>query len=103
MIEIKNLLFQPLTLHLAGSGRGLHLGPRERRTISEEDVSAEIEAASRRGLVSLAGGSAPHETAPQPKEAAVEASSPESESSGLRRSKRRKRLAAASTAAQEGR
>ena len=24
VIEIKNLLFQPLTFHLAGSGRGLH-------------------------------------------------------------------------------
>lgn len=78
MIEIKNLLFQPLTLHLAGSGRGLHLNPRERRTIGEGEISAEIEAASRRGLVSLTGGGTP-------------------------KSKRRKRLPAAARAAQAGR
>jgi hypothetical protein len=34
VIEIKNLLFQPLTLHLAGDGRGLPLNPREIRSIS---------------------------------------------------------------------
>ena len=53
MIEIRNLLFQPLTFHLAGGGRGIHLNPRERRMVREEDVSPEIEAAARRGLVSL--------------------------------------------------
>ncbi len=57
MIEIKNLLFQPLTLHLAGDGRGLHLNPREIRSISDDDLSPEIEAAAKRGLVSLSGGS----------------------------------------------
>jgi len=53
VIEIRNLLFQPLTFHLAGGGRGIHLNPRERRRVREEDVSPEIEAAARRGLVSL--------------------------------------------------
>ena len=53
MIEIKNLLFQPLTFHLAGGGRGLHLNPRERRTLGEDDISAEIDAAAKRGFVSL--------------------------------------------------
>jgi hypothetical protein len=62
VIEIKNLLFQPLTLHLAGDGRGLHLNPREIRSISDDDLSPEIEAAAKRGLVSLSGGSAPPKT-----------------------------------------
>ena len=53
MIEIKNLLFQPLTFHLAGSGRGLHLNPRERRTLGKDDISPEIDVAAKRGFVSL--------------------------------------------------
>ena len=53
MIAIKNLLFQPLTLQLAGEGQGLHLGPRERREICEEHVSAELKTAAGRGLVTL--------------------------------------------------
>ena len=53
MIAIKNLLFQPLTFQLAGEGQGLHLGPRERREISAEHVSAELGTAARRGLVTL--------------------------------------------------
>ena len=53
MIEIKNLLFQPLTFHLAGGGQGLHLNPRERRTLGEDDISAEIDVAAKRGFVSL--------------------------------------------------
>ena len=53
MIEIKNLLFQPLTFHLAGGGRGLHLNPRERRTLEEDDISPEIDVAANRGFVSL--------------------------------------------------
>ena len=53
MIEIKNLLFQPLTFHLSGSGRGLHLNPRERRTLEEDDISPEIDVAAKRGFVSL--------------------------------------------------
>ena len=53
MIAIKNLLFQPLTFQLAGEGQGLHLGPRERREIGEEHVSAELKTAAGRGLVTL--------------------------------------------------
>jgi len=53
VIEIKNLLFQPLTFHLAGGGRGLHLNPRERRTLGDDDISPEIDAAAKRGFVSL--------------------------------------------------
>lgn len=53
MIAIKNLLFQPLTFQLAGKGRGLHLGPRESRLVSKKDVSEELRAAEKRGLVTL--------------------------------------------------
>lgn len=52
MTEIKNLLFQPLTFHLVG-GKGIHLGPRERREVAESDISPEIALAARRGLVLL--------------------------------------------------
>ncbi len=52
MTEIKNLLFQPLTFHLVG-GKGIHLGPRERREVPESDISPEIALAARRGLVLL--------------------------------------------------
>lgn len=52
MIEVRNLLFQPLTLHVAG-GESLHLGPRERRVIEKDDVSLELEQAARRGFVRL--------------------------------------------------
>ena len=39
-IEIKNLLFQPLCLHLAGDGsKSLHLNPREKRLIPPDEVS----------------------------------------------------------------
>lgn len=53
MIEIKNLLFQPLTFHLASDGQGLHLNTRERKSIGNEQMSPEIEAAAKRGLISL--------------------------------------------------
>lgn len=88
MIEIKNLLFQPLTFHLAGGGRGLHLNPRERRTLGEDDISAEIDAAAKRGFVSLTAvtPTAPiHET---PREELVET---ETENTGANGGKRRKR------------
>jgi hypothetical protein len=52
-INIKNLLFQPLALHLATDGEGLHLSARECREILTEHVSEEIERAAARGLVSL--------------------------------------------------
>jgi hypothetical protein len=44
MIEVKNLLFQPLTLHTR-SGRGLHLGPRERLRLPDDEVSPETDVA----------------------------------------------------------
>ena len=50
MIEVKNLLFQPLSLHTR-SGHGLHLGPRERLRLPDDEVSAEMEAAARRGAI----------------------------------------------------
>lgn len=54
MIEIRNLMFQPLSFHLAGEEGGIHLGPRERRTIPEEQLSEEIRVAEGpRGYVSL--------------------------------------------------
>lgn len=52
-MNIKNLLFQPLALHLATDGRGLHLSARECREILSEHISEEIRLAARRGLVSL--------------------------------------------------
>lgn len=52
-INIKNLLFQPLALHLATDGEGLHLSARECREILREHISEEIERAAARGFVSL--------------------------------------------------
>lgn len=54
-INIKNLLFQPLALHLATDGEGLHLSARECREILAERVSEEIQMAAARGFVSLVG------------------------------------------------
>ncbi len=65
MIAIKNLLFQPLTFQLAGGGQGLHLGPRERREISDEHVSAEIRTAAQRGLVTLTEIPVPPKASPK--------------------------------------
>jgi hypothetical protein len=57
MIEVRNTLFQPLTFHLAkgptGMQEGLHLGPRERRRIRQDQLSPEIEKAAGRGLIAL--------------------------------------------------
>ena len=52
-MKIKNMLFQPLALHLGTDGGGLHLSARECRGILSEHVSEEIRLAARRGLVSL--------------------------------------------------
>jgi hypothetical protein len=41
VIEIRNLQFQPLTFNLADD-RSLHLGPRERTSIPQKDISSEI-------------------------------------------------------------
>lgn len=88
MIEIKNLLFQPLTFHLSGSGRGLHLNPRERRTLGEDDISPEIDAAAKRGFVSLT--SSPP-TVPEPETPREEPVETETENTGANGGKRRKR------------
>lgn len=88
MIEIKNLLFQPLTFHLAGGGRGLHLNPRERKTLGEDDISAEIDAAAKRGFVSLTPVTLTASVPETPREEPVET---ETENTGANGSKRRKR------------
>jgi len=53
MIEVKNLLFQPLTFHLRDGRESLHLGPRQRREIEDGQVSPELRQAERRGMVAL--------------------------------------------------
>jgi hypothetical protein len=53
MIEVKNLLFQPLTFHLRDGRESLHLGPRQRREIEDGQVSPELRQAERRGAVTL--------------------------------------------------
>lgn len=53
MIEIRNLLFQPLTFQLAGEEHGLHVGPRQTKTIEDDKLSQEIEAAGKRGFISI--------------------------------------------------
>ena len=88
MIEIKNLLFQPLTFHLSGGGRGLHLNPRERRTLEEDDISPEIDAAAKRGFVSLTPATP---TVPEPETAREESVETETENTGANGGKRRKR------------
>ena len=64
MIEVRNLLFQPLTFHLTGGEGNLHLGPRQRTVIDNEMISTELEQAAKRGLVSLT-----EKTAAQPEPA----------------------------------
>ena len=53
MVEIRNLKFQPLTLHLANSKRSVHMPPRGRTEINDNDVSTEIRRAAERGFVAL--------------------------------------------------
>jgi hypothetical protein len=101
--EIKNLQFQPLTFHLAG-GRGIHLGPRERREVAEIDISPEIALAARRGLIQLLPlpesprnartntPTPPRRTSPAEAAGAIEGSSnstPDDEAAGSGRRKRR--------------
>ncbi|OQB95182.1 MAG: hypothetical protein BWX84_00047 [Verrucomicrobia bacterium ADurb.Bin118] len=72
VIEIKNLLFEPLRFYLKGGGLALHLNPRERRTLGEDDIdriSPEIDAAAKRGLVSLTPATP---TVPEPETAREE-------------------------------
>ena len=54
MIEIRNLMFQPLAFHMVGDEGSIHLGSRERMIIPEEHISDEIRTAVARGFVSLA-------------------------------------------------
>ena len=53
MIEIRNLLFQPLTFQLAGEERGLHLSSRQRKLIEDAQVSEEMRTAAKGGFVVL--------------------------------------------------
>lgn len=53
MIEIRNLLFQPLTFHLAGNEHGLHLGSRQRKLVEDAEVSEEMRTAAKGGFVVL--------------------------------------------------
>ncbi len=53
MLEIKNLLFQPLTLHLADSNKTIHLTSRGKTTIKEKYLSQEIKNAQSKGWISI--------------------------------------------------
>lgn len=53
MIEIRNLLFQPLTFQLSGSSGSIHLCSRERKILRCDQISAEIRSAASRGFVTL--------------------------------------------------
>jgi hypothetical protein len=56
VIEIRNILFQPISLHLAGQAKkskGLHLGPRERCRIENDQYSLDIEKAMKRGTIKV--------------------------------------------------
>ena len=72
MIEIRNLQFQPLTFNLADD-RSLHLGPRERTSIPQKDISPEITLAEKRGLLGL---SKPEEKKPSVSDETAEATKP---------------------------
>jgi len=53
MIEIRNLKFQPLTLHLANSKRTVHLASRGKAEIDDRDLSDEIRNAAQKGFLAL--------------------------------------------------
>ena len=53
MIEIRNLKFQPLTLHLANSKRTVHLASRGKTEIDDKDVSVEIRNTAQKGFLAL--------------------------------------------------
>lgn len=54
MIEIRNLLNQPLTFQLARQSSSLHLSSRERQILRHDEVTAEMRTAASRGFVALA-------------------------------------------------
>ncbi|MBD3395106.1 MAG: hypothetical protein GF418_05710 [Chitinivibrionales bacterium] len=91
MIEIKNLLFQPLTFHLAGDGQGLHLNPRERKSIGNEQLSPEIEAAAKRGLISLTETVKPPEASAKTGKPSAKKSTTKPKGDGTQTSRRTKR------------
>jgi len=91
MIEIKNLLFQPLTFHLAGDGQGLHLNPRERKSIGNEQLSPEIEAAAKRGLISLTEMVKPPEASAKTGRSPAKKSTTKPKGDGTQASRRTKR------------
>ena len=66
MIEIRNLLFQPLTFELAGDQRGLHLSSRQRKLLDDAQVSEEIRTAAKRGFVALTVLEQPDQPEAQP-------------------------------------
>ena len=66
MIEIRNLLFQPLTFHLAGNEHGLHLGSRQRKLVEDAQVSEEMRSAAKGGFVVLTPLEQPDQTEAQP-------------------------------------
>ncbi len=53
MLEIKNLLFQPLSLHLKDSNKSIHLVSRGKVAIQEKDLSQEIKKAQSKGRISI--------------------------------------------------
>ena len=53
-MQIKNLLFQPLTFSASQDNQGTHLCARELKDIAEEEITNEIRLAADRGFVSLA-------------------------------------------------
>ncbi|BBO77745.1 hypothetical protein DSCW_51620 [Desulfosarcina widdelii] len=91
MIEIKNLLFQPLTFHLAGDGQGLHLSPRERKSIGNEQLSPEIEVAAKRGLISLTKTAKPPEASAKTGKSPAKKSKTKPKGDGTQVSRRTKR------------
>ena len=66
MYEIKNLQFQPLTLHKA-NGATLHLGPRGTTCINDDEHSPEIHRAVTAMLIRLTHKTPPKETKPKAK------------------------------------
>ena len=91
MIEIKNLMFQPLTLHLAERGLSLHLLPRKRLAVSEKQISSEIKMAEKRGFVSLTDIGDQTEDTPPASAPEVEPSPPEAESPAKTAPRRKRR------------
>ena len=52
-MQIKNLLFQPLSFNAAPDNEGFHLYAREFTEIPDEKISDEIRLAAERGLIAL--------------------------------------------------